>query len=339
MDREYGLQSDARENYELLLTWQGKPAGAPQVAALMQDFPKRQAVLKFGWRPSSARVAVEHRRECLEDGQITRSDASAAFDRRIAADPGGGWTVSYAHRVSRYEPGIWPTMQSSRTPRLVFPPAALPPADFKVSRDGEFEGATDPKAFAARLAAQTKRLITAGAPSGAHAADLTAEAVETMTGSIAPGMLEAETAENYQIETAMWIGATLEQGVWYELSAPLSLPGMPRVAVQHRIEFAFTRMVPCTAHAAEQRCVEIVIRATPDKESLARAIADVGPLAHLRITDFNASTDARTVTDPATLLPYAREERIYWYASVGRGGGDTILQSEHLVSTTRYDSE
>jgi hypothetical protein len=41
--------------------------------------------------------------------------------------------------------------------------------------------------------------------------------------TFAPGMLEAQTIENYQLETAMWIGATLEQGVWYEISAPLSL--------------------------------------------------------------------------------------------------------------------
>lgn len=339
MDREYGFASDARENYRLLLTWQGKPAGALQVATLMQDFPKRQAVLKFGWRPSNARITLDHRRESLENGRITRSEASAAFERRIATAPDGGWSVSYAHRVSRYEPGVWPSTQGSQTPRMVFPPAALPPADFKVSGDGEFEGVTDSKAFAARLAAATKRLIKAGAPAGERGPSLTAEAVATMTGSISPGMLEAEAAENYQIETAMWIGAALEQGVWYEISAPLSLPGIPRVAVQHRIEFAFTRMVPCTADAGARKCAEIVIRATPDKEALARAIAGVGALANLPITDFSASTDARIVTDPATLLPYAREERIYWYAAVGKGGGDTVLQSEHLVSTTRYDSE
>jgi hypothetical protein len=53
---------------------------------------------------------------------------------------------------------------------------------------------------------------------------------------------------------------------------------------------------------------------------------------------YAASTDARIVVDPATLLPYVREERIYWYASLGRSAADKILQSEHLLFTTRYDA-
>jgi len=45
----------------------------------------------------------------------------------------------------------------------------------------------------------------------------------------------------------------------------------------------------------------------------------------------------RIVTDPATLLPYAREQRAYWYASLG--GHRSVLQSEHLVSHTSYATE
>ena len=116
---------------------------------------------------------------------------------------------------------------------------------------------------------------------------------------------------------------------------------MPQVVAQNRIDFAFTRMVPCTAGAAEQTCVEIVIRTAPDKVALDRLIADYNaqPAAPGRINDHTASTEARIVTDPATLLPLAREERVYWYASFGKGKGDTVLQSEHLVSTTNYDAD
>ncbi len=141
-------------------------------------------------------------------------------------------------------------------------------------------------------------------------------------------MLEAETAENYALETATWIGATLEQGIWYEISAPLTLPGFRWLVVQHRIAFAFTRLVPCTAGAAAQACVEIVIRATPDAQALQDDSHDASPL------HYAASIEARIVTDPATLLPYAREERVSWHLAAGRDKG--ILQSEHLVSTTSY---
>ena len=62
-------------------------------------------------------------------------------------------------------------------------------------------------------------------------------------------------------------------------------------------------------------------------------IDDVGLAA------YTASTEARIVTDPATLLPYAREERLYWYASAGEGRQDFVLESEHLVSTTSYGAD
>jgi len=202
--------------------------------------------------------------------------------------------------------------------------------DFKVNAAGEFAGATDSKAFAARLATKTKQLIRAAAPPGDQARSLMSAAFEATADTVSPGILEAMTAEAYQLETAMWIGAMLDQGVWYEDTAPLTLPGMPRAVVQHRIEFAFTRMVPCTAGAPAQTCVEMVIHATPDEDALDQVIADAG------LSDYTASIEARIVTDPKTLLPYAREERRYWYVSRSRGGRDSVLQSEHLVSTATY---
>jgi len=334
MDREYGFQDDARENYKLLLTWRGEPAGDAQIAGLMQDFPKRRAVLQFGWRTSYARIRLESNRECLVDGRIAGSHAADSFERRVAADSGGGWSVSHALRLTGYEPGVWPTMQAPQTPQAVFPPALLPAADFKVSATGEFQGVTDyTNAFAARLAARTEELIRGGVPPGDGARDLMSAALEATADSVSPGLLEAVAAENYQLETAMWIGATLEQGVWYEISAPLSLPGMPQVVVQHRLEFAFTRRVPCTAAAAAQTCVEIVIRATPDEQALAQVIADNSLAA------FTATTEARIVTDPATLLPYAHEERLHWYASLSNERRDSVLGLERLLSTTSYGVE
>lgn len=341
MDREYGFQDDARENYKLLLTWSGKPAGEVQIVGLMQAFPKRRAVLMFGWRPSDARITLESHREGLDEDQIVGSRAAASFERRVGPDNDGGWSVSYAHRLTGYEPGVWPTTQGSQTPQAVFPPALLPAVDFKVSTTGEFEGVTDSAAFAARLAAKTEELIRAAAPSGDQARILMNSAVGATAANLSPGLLEAATAENYQLETAMWIGATLEQGVWYEISAPLSLPGLPRVVVQHRIEFAFTRMVPCTAGAVAQTCVEMVIRATPDQASLDNVMADMGrPRGRFtNYYNYTASTEARIVTDPATLMPYAREERIHWYASFGKSKKDKVLRSEHLVSTTSYGAD
>ena len=84
--------------------------------------------------------------------------------------------------------------------------------------------------------------------------------------------VEALVAENYNIETGTWIGASLEQGVWYDMSVPLSLPLAPGLFVTHQIEFAFTREVPCMADSTDEACVEIVLRATPDPEELKRLL-------------------------------------------------------------------
>jgi hypothetical protein len=220
---------------------------------------------------------------------------------------------------------------------MAFTPALLPEAGFKVSATGEFGVVTDSKAFAPELAARTEGLIRAAAPpSGDHVRDMMEEAVETTPTDLSPGMLEAAAAANYQLDTAMWIGATLDQGVWYEIDAPLPLPGMPRVIAPSRIEFAFTRMVPCSVGAAEPTCVEIVVRSVPDNKALDRVRADYNSQSDdEQIDDYTASTKARIVTDPATLLPFAREKwDYYWYTSFGKS--NTVLQSEHLVSTTSY---
>lgn len=338
MDKEYGFADDARQNYKLLLTWRGRPAGARQVAQLMQDFPKRQAILRFGWHPGDARVTVQNSRDCLADGQIVHDRAMAAYERDVDAGPSGGWNITYARRLTRYEPGVWPSgKMNAQTAQLYFPPLRLPALDFKVSSAGEFEGVTDSKAFSARLIARTSGLIKAGAPPDDVGHSAMTRAVEAAALALSPGMLEATTSENYQLETAMWVGAKLEQGVWYQMSAPLILPGLSRVVLQQQIEFAFTRRVPCTAGAAAQSCVEIVMHATPDKEALQDLGADLASLVQgPDFVDYDGSIDGRIVVDPATLRSYEREERAYWYASFGKSPDDQILESDHLVSTTTY---
>jgi hypothetical protein len=333
MDREYGFEDDARENYTLLLTWRGEPADDSHVAQLMQSFPKRKVTLTFGWRASDLQMRLENHRVSLENGQILRSRAAAEFERRIVADTEGGWNVSYSDRLARYEPGVWPEMQSFREEPLTVFTAVPLPVGFKVSAAGEFGSVTDSAAFSEKLLARAAELIRGATPSGNGPRRLADQAIDTAASYLSPGALEAATAENHQLETAMWIGATLEQDVWREISAPLALPGMPRVVVQNRVQFAFTHMVPCTAGEAAPTCAEIVIRATPEKGDVEQIIADfVLPGTNVHFHDYSASIEARIVVDPTTLLAYTREERVYWYVSLGKGPQDTLIRSEHRVS-------
>jgi hypothetical protein len=335
MDRDLGLPDDAREHAKLLLTWKGEPADDAQIDRLMQGFPQRRAVLTFGWRSSDASITVESRRESLHDGQTSASHAADALSTRIrASGDQAGWTVSHMHRLRQYDPGVWPATEGSQTPAGVFVPGARPPADFKVSATGEFAGVADQTdVFAAHLLAKTQQLVRTAAPSGDVARNLTSKALERTGVTLSAGMLEGSTAETYQLETAMWIGAALEQGVWYETVAPLNLAGLPGVIAPHRIEFAFTRMVPCTRDAPAPTCVELVLHASPDPQALAQLVED----AH--ISAYSGSRDLRIVTDPATLLPYARDEHLEWYASRDNAILGTDLGSEHLVSTTSYGAD
>jgi len=332
MDREYGFQDDAQENTQLLLSWRGEPADDAAVARHMRDFPKRRTALQFKWHPSDQPMELESHRLVLEDGQILRRRTDTDFQRRIAPADSGGWNVSYAQRVTQSEPEVMPATQGSQRSPAVFSPANLL-ADFKVSPTGEFEGVAASTAVSTGTAARADGPNRTAAPPD-HDVQSPVEATEV---NPSPGMIEAAVAENYQLETAMWIGATLDQGVWHEVSAPLSLPGMPRVVVQNRVQFAFTHRVACTVGDAAPTCVEIVIHATPDPEAVDQLISDfkLPPPYNVRIREYTASTYARIVMDPETLLSYAREERVYWYASIGKGTGDSTLQSEHLVSRAR----
>jgi hypothetical protein len=325
MDREYGFRDDAQENYKLLLTWQGRPADSAQVAALMQDFPKRRINLKFAWRAGDAHISVEDNRASLWDGATNHSHAAVSLERHVGPDANSGWLVSYTQDPAQYEPGVWPMSEGSQAAKTVFPPAPLEALDFKVSAAGEFTGTTGADAFTSRLIAQTDAVILAHAPVGGDADKLTQDALEATQLALSPGLLAAEAAENYQLETSMWAGATLDQGVWHQLDAPLSLRGLRRVVVQQRLEFAFTRVVPCTSTATAPACVELVVRTTPIRQAVDQLLKG-----------YASSTATRLVLDPATLLSYSREDRLYWYASIGTGPTDTILQSEHFKSTTTF---
>jgi hypothetical protein len=325
MDRDYGFQDDAQENYKLLLTWRGEGADGATVARLMQDFPQRRAILKFAWHPGYAHISLEDDRLSRWNAGTSRSHATASFDRHIGPNANSGWQVIYTQDTAQYEPGVWPTPEGLQAAKVVFWPVALPALNFEVSASGEFTGTLDADAFASRLIAQTDALIRAHVPVSKYAAALTKEALDVTDVALSSGLLMAEAAENYQLETSMWAGATLDQGVWYQLSAPLSLRGLSRLVVQQQLEFAFTHMVPCATATAEPACVELVVRTTPDRQAVDRLFKS-----------YASSTATRIVLDPATLLCYAREDRLYWYVAIGDGRADTVLQSEHFKSTTTF---
>ena len=230
-------------------------------------------------------------------------------------------------------PGVWAN-ERSNVPQSVFSPALLQWPDFQVGEDGSFKGVVDVNGFSARRSAATEALIRERASADESVRRLEGHALHATKVAFAPQLIDAEVTQNYALQTGMWVGATLEQGVWYELSAPLSLPGAPQIVVTHRLEFAYTRQVACTSESTDRACVEIVIHATPDQEALAAAVQNFPAPAD--VLQYTVTTYVRLVTDPETLLPHVRETRRYWYLALGDPSDEALFESERLVSSVRY---
>ena len=154
-----------------------------------------------------------------------------------------------------------------------------------------------------------------------------------------PAAVEQNTAEAYDFKTGVWIGAKLEQGVWYNMSAPLTLSGARQLVLPHDIEFAYTRDLPCSATPTTRSCVEIVVHATPQADAIAQLLnvvrQDLG--GSVAQPQFWSTTYMRIVTDPVTLTPYVYDERRFWHIGGDNPGkGKPENRAERLVSTFTY---
>ena len=320
MDREYGFVDDAAENYQLLLEWNGEAAGPDQVAARMQGFPERSTTLRFGWFEGTAEVALETDYSQLANGQIMHLHSVRHAQRKVHKGL-QSWVVSYQPGETRNDLDTPPTEEPSTSgfanslARML-----LQFHDFSVARNGDFYENRGGFKFEVRLNADVKTLKRELASKSDGTKPLERSIDEVVKATLPPGVLEYEVAENYNLQVGTWIDATLEQGVWYDMAAPLSLPLAPNLFLAHKIQFAYTRFVPCTADAADLSCVEIVLRATPDPAAAKEALAYVVRRSRLpsgQVPRLWSVTYMRLVTDPATLQPYTLDARRHSYWSLG----------------------
>jgi hypothetical protein len=183
-------------------------------------------------------------------------------------------------------------------------------------------------------------LIRNRAPAGEIAARLSMHAGDEIDAAFARHTIEAKAAEDYSLATGAWIGARLDQGVWYRMSAALIMPGVDNVLLPNDVEFAYTRNVPCTAGSAAPPCVEIVLHATPQEEPLGTLLEQMTHDFRLppgRAVHYWSTSYLRIVTEPNTLRTYATDARRYWYLSAGSGDPNgAITASVSIVSTFMY---
>jgi tetratricopeptide (TPR) repeat protein len=338
MDGEYGFEEDAADNYKVLLQWKNQEAEPQQVEALMLDFPQRSTTLSFGWAERDSNVGLEVDYAQLVNGDVSRYRGSRTAKRQIRKGL-LSWSVSYTQGDPRFDlSGIPDAELALRGVELSLSGMLLHFHDLSVAHNGDFNEGEHFFRFATRVRADAKALGRDLLARGDGAKKLAHEITQaTATLQKAAGLI----AEDYNLETGTWIGSTLEQGVWYEMEAPLSLAIAPQIFLAHKIQFAFTRQVPCTADSVERKCVEIVLRARPDPTALATMFGELSRASRLprsQSPQLWSVIYMRLVTDPSSLQAYSREIRRHVYWTNGTHGPDeSLIESEKTVLEIRPD--
>jgi hypothetical protein len=338
-DREFGFEADARDNGQRLVSWSGDAAGASRAAALMKDFPHRTVALVFGWSALDVSVALEAQHAAVLGGRVAHSKSAMTAERQIR-EHGSSWTLSAVtdKATPSLDPAASPAMTQWQLITLFARARTQSPA-IDVSRSGEFRDVLDLAKFASGLESDTQAQLTEllkDANAGAPPPRLESETKS----ALAPAVIAAKAAEQYNLESGAWIGATLEQGVWYEMAAVLTMPGTPDGVIRHALKFAYTRSLPCTDDTLVARCAEIVIWATPDPEALNSALLAATrqlKLAPGRKVTYSSATYLRLITDPSTLLPRLSDTRRYSYMTVGDSSPEHVLvESERVTARSSY---
>lgn len=342
LDREYGFADDAEDNYQLLLQWSNEGADSEQIAALMKDFPERSATLSFGWAESDSMLTWQSDISQLAGTDFVHFQESRTAQRHVRKR-WDTWVVSHELEQPHFKFEALPAGEGLAQPLANSLAGMLAHFhDFRLRRNGDFEQGKADIRFAFRARAAAKAL--ARDLSALHldskvdrSTPLTRRLAAAVGDELSPVVLETQTAEDYNLEAGTWIGATLEQGVWYDMTAGLFLPLAPRVFMAHKIQFTYSRSVPCVPGAAELSCIEIVLRAVPDPDVLKADLDTLARSSHLansHLPRLWSVTTMRLVTDPATLRTYSRETRWHVYWSDGVSGPDqSLFESEKTLES------
>jgi hypothetical protein len=339
LDREYGFADDAEDNYRLLLQWNNQDAGSEQIAALMQDFPQRSATLSFGWLESDATLTLQSDVSQLAGANFVHFQGSRTARRQVRKGL-AGWLVSYQLDDPHIKLDELPAGERLEAPLANSLAHVLVNFhDYRVTRNGDFDQTKGDFGFYLHTRATAKTLArdlgSLGPDSKRQSSHLARSIGEAVRDALLPGPLESQIAEDYNLETGTWIGATLEQGVWYDLTAGLFVPLAPQLFLTHKIQFTYSRPVPCLPDSSELACIEIVLRAAPDPTLLKEDIDALSRRAHLaqgQVPRLWSATTMRLVTNPATLWTYSRETRWngYWSNAIS-GPDETLIESERTI--------
>jgi hypothetical protein len=292
--------------------------------------------LKFGWSICNSRVAVAVNYARVFDGRALHFQGNTGFKRTYRRGR-SDWEVAQEPGDVSLDAAEWSqNIGVLHDAAIVLERALAEAPDIDVDKRGDFVRARNSYALSERLSKAAETLVLQHAPPQPHGARLPAAVSQDIQLIFGSDMLAERAAETHGLDTEVWIGATLEQGVWYKMSGALAMPGTISISLAENIELAFTRQVPCEADSTQRSCVELVLRATPQAD----AVSDLVEALRLRYklkARYWSATYMRIVTDPNTLLNYVRDVRHYWHIAFGGTGPDAFdNESERLLATSSY---
>lgn len=290
-------------------------ARAEDGAAAREDV----VALRFAW-PAPARAKVTFRRTRSRAGERPGT-FTARYE--LAAEPAeGGLSVA--------------TRATSWRGDLPVPPALAKEAiraservAQRIRAQGEFAGLEGADALRPVLA---RVLDDARVPPE--------QAERAVALALAAARTDAE--ELWNVAVGFWTGADLRLGETYALESEAEVPLLPGVRALQAVQFGVRRRVPCAAAERVARCVEAVLRSSPDRAALERAapalLARLFPAgapsgATAPGVELSAERTLVLVTDPATLLP----RRVVWTRAVRLSGGERGGPEAELVDRAEWD--
>jgi hypothetical protein len=274
--------------------------------------------LRFAW-PAPARARVSHRRTRLRTGKRP-SVFTARYETLVERDGeefhlrtgATSWRgdLPYAPALAR------DAMRASE--RVVQ----------RVRADGEFAALEDVEALRPVLARVLDR------------AKVPSEQAERAL-DLALAATRAEAEELWNLAVGFWTGADLRLGETYTMQGEGELPLLRGVRGPQAVEFNVRRRVPCAAGERAARCVEAVLRSTPDRAALEgaapRLLARLAPELAVPPDEaavaLSAESELVLVTDPATLQP----RRLVWTRAARLAAKDDGPPQAEVVDRAEYD--
>jgi hypothetical protein len=338
MDRIYGLREDAKDNFRRLREWQGKPASDAEVAEFDQGLAPRSVSLKFGWQPFVATAQAQYELSSFEGGLAKVTRLSLPLTGALRPD-GEGYLLEWRPGKPVVDVVVDKTVESRVEHAMLSMLARVlgSQAPAKIDRAGNFTGTGDLAPLVQSLAREIDATTASALPPNDDRTADVAAAMNTVLKPLANAeTLAAKTRESYVLDTALWVGATLEHGAWMETKHVLSMNGTPNGVVEQRVRVVLARWLPCAKGRPPDSCVELLLDARPLPEAV-DAIAKKMAAENQGRLDYAGETRRRVVLDPVTLRLYETQSARMGYLAVTKDKQRAVkIGADRAHVTYRY---